>query len=157
MDETRGVTAHAGRRRGEPTVPHAVARVEEIPVGGRKIVSIGNRSIGVFNVAGRFFALRNTCPHQQAPLCEGRVMGTTLPSRPGEYRLGLEGRILRCPWHAWEFDITTGKSVFNPNKCRVRSYVVTVEGEPPRADSEEHESVETFRTAVEGSWVVVYV
>lgn len=125
---------------------HVVSRVEDIPVGGRKIVTLGNRSIGVFNIAGVFYALRNTCPHQQAPLCEGRVMGTTLPSRPGEYSLGMEGRVLRCPWHAWEFDITTGKSLFAPEACRVKSYEVVVE----------MVAVETYQAEVEGEVVVVY-
>jgi nitrite reductase (NADH) small subunit len=129
------------------TSRHVVARVEEIPVGARKIVQVGNRSIGVFNVGGEFYALKNTCPHQQAPLCEGRVMGTTLPSRPGEYRFGLEGRVLRCPWHAWEFDITTGRSFFAPDACRVKSYQVAVE----------EVTVETYEAKVEGAFVVVYV
>lgn len=132
-------------RRG--TSRHVVARVEEIPVGARRIVQVGNRSIGVFNVGGEFYALKNTCPHQQAPLCEGRVMGTTLPSRPGEYRFGLEGRVLRCPWHAWEFDITTGRSFFAPDACRVKSYQVAVEDV----------TVETYEAKVEGAFVVVYV
>lgn len=132
-------------RRG--TSRHVVARVEEIPVGARRIVQVGNRSIGVFNVGGEFYALKNTCPHQQAPLCEGRVMGTTLPSRPGEYRFGLEGRVLRCPWHAWEFDITTGRSFFAPDACRVKSYQVAVE----------EVTVETYEAKVEGAFVVVYV
>lgn len=129
------------------TSRHVVARVEEIPVGARRIVQVGNRSIGVFNVGGEFYALKNTCPHQQAPLCEGRVMGTTLPSRPGEYRFGLEGRVLRCPWHAWEFDITTGRSFFAPDACRVKSYQVAVE----------EVTVETYEAKVEGAFVVVYV
>lgn len=130
-----------------------VATVEEIPIGARKIVSIGGRSIGVFNVGGHFYALRNLCPHQQAPLCEGRVMGTTLPSRPGEYRLGMEGQVLRCPWHAWEFDLATGRSIFDPQSCRVRGYEVTVTA----GHSDEVLHVETFPTSVEGALVIVHV
>ncbi|HEY2440280.1 MAG TPA: Rieske 2Fe-2S domain-containing protein, partial [Solirubrobacteraceae bacterium] len=48
-----------------------VARADEIAPGERKIVQIGSRSIGVFNVAGEYFALRNRCPHQGGPLCQG--------------------------------------------------------------------------------------
>jgi 3-phenylpropionate/trans-cinnamate dioxygenase ferredoxin subunit len=58
----------------------------------------------------------------------------------------MEGRVLRCPWHAWEFDITTGKSLFAPEACRVKSYEVAVESVV----------VETFRAEVEGEVVVVY-
>ena len=48
---------------------HLVATVEEIPPGTRKLVEIAGRSIGLFNLAGEFFALRNRCPHQAGPLC----------------------------------------------------------------------------------------
>jgi nitrite reductase/ring-hydroxylating ferredoxin subunit len=36
-----------------------------------------------------------------------------------------EGTILRCPWHQWEFDVTTGQNLANPGK-RVRTYEVEV-------------------------------
>ena len=55
---------------------YVVAAVDEIPPGGRKIVDVAGRSIGVFNLGGEYFALRNRCPHQGGPLCEGRVWGT---------------------------------------------------------------------------------
>ena len=47
---------------------HAVARVSELPPGARKIIELEGRSIGVFNIKGAYYALRNTCPHQGAPL-----------------------------------------------------------------------------------------
>jgi 3-phenylpropionate/trans-cinnamate dioxygenase ferredoxin subunit len=105
---------------------HVVARVEEIPPGGRKIVRIAGRGeIGVFNVDGAFYALKNTCAHQGARVCLGKIVGTALPSEVYEYRYGMEGRILRCPWHEWEYDITTGQSVFDPS-VKVLSYPVEV-------------------------------
>lgn len=132
---------------------YAVALVSEIPPGERKIVEVAGRSIGVFNVSGRFYALRNLCPHQQAPLCQGKVMGTTLPSAPGEYVLGRQGEILRCPWHGWEFDLTTGRSIFNPHRCRVKAYPVTLESNP----TDEDPSVESYPVTVEESSVVVHI
>ncbi len=105
---------------------HVVARVEEIPPGGRKIVRVEGREVGIFNLDGQFYALKNACPHQGARVCLGKVMGTALPSDVYEFRYGLEGRILRCPWHEWEYDITTGQSVFDPN-VRVVTYPVEVE------------------------------
>ncbi|MDN5861703.1 MAG: Rieske (2Fe-2S) protein [Pseudonocardia sp.] len=104
--------------------------MSELPPGSRKIVEIDGRSIGVFNVGGRFYALRNTCPHQGAPLCLGTIGGTMADSPPGEYLPTREGEILACPWHGWEFDITTGRSIFNPHRTRVRAYEVTVEEDP---------------------------
>ena len=52
-----------------------VGRADDIPPGSRKIVRIAGRSIGVFNVDGAFYAIRNRCPHQGAPLCEGKLWG----------------------------------------------------------------------------------
>lgn len=143
--------------------PHRVCKVSDLPPGQRTIVDIAGRSIGVFNIEGEYHALRNVCPHQLAPLCKGRISGTTLPGPVGEFNYGHEGRILRCPWHGWEFDITTGRSVFNPHKVRVRSYEVTVEGENGSTHTctmsadDEDPSVETYPVTVESQWVVVHV
>lgn len=134
---------------------YPICRVAELPPGGRKIVDVDNKSIGVFNVKGKFFALRNICPHHFAPLCEGTITGTTLPSKPGEYLYAREGEIIRCPWHGWEFDITTGKSIFNPHKVKVRSYEVSVE--KGCAMQDEDPSVETFEVSVEDDVVMLHL
>ena len=123
-----------------------VGTVDEIPPGQRRIVEVNGISIGVFNIKGSYFALRNVCPHQGAPLCRGSVRGTTLPSAPGEYRWGRDGEIIRCPWHGWEFDVLTGRSLFNPHRCRVKAYEVTVE---PTETPEEDPRVETYAVTVE--------
>lgn len=109
------------------TQRHVVAHVAEIPAGQRKIVTIGGRSIGIFNVNGAFYAVRNSCPHQGGELCLGPTVGLATADRPGEIRYSREGEILRCPWHGWEFDLATGRSVFDPNRTRVKSYPVEVE------------------------------
>lgn len=113
---------------------HRVARVGEILPGGRKIVEVAGRSIGVFNVGGEFFALRNQCPHAGGPLCEGVLSGFVRSSEPGEYEYVRRGEILRCPWHQWEFDVKTGQSWFDPVKTRVRAYEVTVEPDGGASD-----------------------
>jgi len=133
------------------TQKYPVCRAAELPPGGRKIVDIDNKSIGVFNVHGTYYALRNICPHQFAPLCEGTITGTTLPSKPGEYLYAREGEIIRCPWHGWEFDITTGKSIFNPHKVKARSYEVSVE------KLTEDPSIETFAVSVEDEVVILHL
>jgi nitrite reductase/ring-hydroxylating ferredoxin subunit len=127
---------------------YPVAPVEEIPVGGRKIVEVAGRSIGIFNVDGQFFALRNRCPHQGGPLCEGFQFSALSADAPGEYERTRPGQLIRCPWHGWEFDIVTGRSWFDPEGTRVRSYPVDVqEGEELQA--------ETYPVAVEDAYVVV--
>ncbi len=108
---------------GQRTWP--VAKAGEIAPGERKIVEVAGRSIGVFNVKGRIIAVLNVCPHELAPVCLGRVGGTTLQSPPGEFRWGREGEILACPWHGWEFDLLTGKAL--TDQRRLRLYAVSVE------------------------------
>ncbi len=141
---------------------HIVGPVSELPVGARKIIEINGRSIGVFNIHGKYHALRNSCPHQLAPLCRGHITGTTLPSQPGEYKWDRDGEIIRCPWHGWEFDLTTGQSIFNPHKMRVKTYEVTVErgGELIKQTidaDEEDPSVETFPVTIEDELVVLHL
>ncbi len=107
---------------------HIIGTVSEIPPGERKIVDISGRSIGVYNVAGEFFAVRNRCPHQGGPLCEGRTVGFLKCDKPGgPYEYLRKGEMLRCPWHGWEYDIKTGQSWVDPASVRVRSYNVGVE------------------------------
>ena len=126
---------------------YIVGKVSELPSGERKIVEVQGRSIGVFNVHGTYYALRNSCPHQGAPLCLGAITGMTMPGKPGEYVWTREGEILRCPWHGWEFDVTSGRSVCNPHRTRVKTYEVTVE---------EDESVETYPVTLEEGLVVLH-
>src|SRR5512134_2347766 len=97
---------------------YVVALVSEIPVGQRKIVEVAGRLIGVFNLNGEFFALRNRCPHQGGPLCQGRLSGRLLASVPGQYDYSSPGEMLHCPWHGWEFEIKTGQSWFDPAQIR---------------------------------------
>src|SRR6266508_2441693 len=104
---------------------YVVARVDEIPPGGRKIVRLEGREVGVFNLDGEFHALKSACPHQGARVCLGKIVGTALPSDVYEYRYGREGRILRCPWHEWEYDIATGEAVFDPS-VRIKTYPAEV-------------------------------
>jgi NAD(P)H-dependent nitrite reductase small subunit len=72
-----------------------VAHVAEIAEGTAMPVRVGEREVALFHVDGAFYALRNRCPHQGGPLCEGRVEGATVT----------------CPWHAWTFKLTDGKMV----------------------------------------------
>jgi nitrite reductase/ring-hydroxylating ferredoxin subunit len=109
---------------------YVVARVDELPSGGHRIVRAGKLEIGVFNLDGRYYALPNVCAHQFGPLCEGRITGTLKAGEETRWRPAWvqEGEILVCPWHALEFDITTGRSIAYP-KIKLRQFPVRVEGE----------------------------
>ena len=94
-----------------------------------------------------------SAPTRGAPLCRGTITGTARSTQPGEIIWERDGQILRCPWHGWEFDIASGRSVFNPHRLRVRTYDVTVEQTEPE---EEDPSVESFDVTVEDGWVVLH-
>ena len=141
---------------------HIIGTVDEIPPGERKLVTIEGREIGVFNVHGEFYALRNRCPHQGGALCKGRVSGFVTANVPGEYEYTRKGEILRCPWHGWEYDIKTGQSWVDPSSVRVRSYEVEVaqgaeiEGEGDMAGLVKGPYVaETYEVTVEETYLVV--
>lgn len=70
-----------------------VARLADIAPGEAASVIVGDREIGLFNVDGSIYALDNICPHQGAALSEG----------------WMEDGTVTCPWHAWCFDLRTGK------------------------------------------------
>jgi 3-phenylpropionate/trans-cinnamate dioxygenase ferredoxin subunit len=129
---------------------HVVAAVDEIPPGARRCVEAGGKRIVVFNLGGAFFALGNRCPHQGGPLSEGPVMGLVESAGPGEYRYDRAGEIVRCPWHAWEFDIRSGRSRVDPRRTKVRAY-------PAQVESGAALQAETFAVRVEASYVVVEV
>lgn len=119
-------TKLAGRTSRKESGRWSVARVSELTPGSMKLVEVKGLSIGLFNVHGEFVAVLNLCPHELAPVCRGRLGGTTLPSPPGEYRWGREGEIIACPWHGWEFDLLTGKALADA-RARLKRYDVVVE------------------------------
>ncbi|MBI3966159.1 MAG: Rieske (2Fe-2S) protein [Chloroflexi bacterium] len=111
------------------TQPYFVAKVSELGPGMRRVVEAGQRSILVLNVDGAFYAIRNRCPHQGCSLECGTVSGTMLPSDPQQLIYGRHNQILRCPWHGWELDLRTGRSLFDPEGVRVATYPVRIEGD----------------------------
>ncbi|MDQ2805177.1 MAG: Rieske (2Fe-2S) protein [Pseudomonadota bacterium] len=132
---------------------HVVARAADIPPGGRKLVMVGKRRIGVFNLGGTFFALHDRCPHQGGALCEGHLVGMVDATHPGEYRRSREGELLKCPWHGWMFDIRTGQSWCDPGTMFVRRFEVSVE--PGEALARGPYVAETFPVVIEDEYVVV--
>ncbi len=132
---------------------HVVAPVAEIPPGARRKVEAGGKKIAVFNLDGAFFALLDRCPHQGGSLCDGIVTGHVESSGPGDYRYERRGEMVRCPWHAWEFDIRTGKSWFDPRRVKVRSFPAEVASGATLVEGPY--VAETFPVSVEDDYVVV--
>ena len=96
--------------------------------GDAKRLEVEGRGLVVVRRGDLFFALRDICPHQGARLSDGHVAGRVPECSPGdEPTLDREGEILVCPWHGWQFDLCSGRSLVDPEKFRVRSYPVRVE------------------------------
>ena len=89
-----------------------VAKRSEIPQDTGKCVEAGGREIALFCVGGQVSAMNHVCPHQGGPLAEG----------------GLEGKVVTCPWHGWQFDVTTGVCTFN-DSIKQEIFKVKEEGE----------------------------
>lgn len=111
---------------------HPVCPASELAPGQRKLITVGRIEIGVFNVGGEYHAYRNICPHAGAPVCVGKISGTTLPSPVYEYNYGRDNCIIRCPWHGWEFDLKTGEHLVDP-EMRLKKFPVEL---PPGGEAE---------------------
>ncbi|HVG52398.1 MAG TPA: Rieske (2Fe-2S) protein [Xanthobacteraceae bacterium] len=132
---------------------HVVATVGEIAPGANKLVTVKGREIGLFNIKGEYFALANTCPHEGASLCKGKLVGLAESDEPGKYRLTRQGELLKCPWHGWEFDVRTGQSWCDPHNTYVRQYAVSVESGDDLLKGPY--VLETFQVSVEENYVII--
>ncbi len=92
--------------------PTKVAKTSDIPLNCGRVFVAAGKELAVFNLAGVFHALANTCLHRGGPLGEG----------------ALEGSVVTCPWHGWRYDVTTGRVLHQPERG-VACYEVRVEGE----------------------------
>lgn len=88
------------------------AKTAEIPSGTIREFQVDGKAIALANVGGKFYAISNTCLHRGGPLGQGV----------------LDGGVVTCPWHGWQYDVTTGKVAQNP-AVGVDSYPVDVRGE----------------------------
>ncbi len=88
------------------------AKKDEIPAGTIREFQVNGTTLALANVAGKFYAINNTCLHRGGPLGQGE----------------LEGNVVTCPWHGWQYDVISGKVTMNPS-IGVRSYAVEVRGE----------------------------
>lgn len=73
------------------------AALTDVPEGTIRDFSVAGKEIALANVAGRVHAISNTCLHRGGPLGQGMLVNT----------------VVTCPWHAWQFDVTSGKAVQN--------------------------------------------
>lgn len=108
---------------------HSAGAVDDFPAGVPQMRRLGDTSVGIVRLESDFHAFRDECPHQGAPLCAGRFAGTMLPSAPSTLDYGLQGQVIRCPWHGWEFHVPTGDAVFGISRRRLLKYETEVRGD----------------------------
>ncbi len=89
-----------------------VAKKSQISTDTGKYIQVEGREIALFRVGDKIHAIDHVCPHQGGPLAEG----------------GLDGNTVMCPWHGWQFDVTTGECTFNPS-IKQMTYKVREEGD----------------------------
>jgi 3-phenylpropionate/trans-cinnamate dioxygenase ferredoxin subunit len=89
-----------------------VAESGEIAFGKARVVKVGRIDVAVFNVEGKFYAIKDSCPHQGDSLSRGCVDGT----------------ILTCPGHGCKFDLKTGRCVKGDEEISLRTFDTTIEG-----------------------------
>jgi nitrite reductase (NADH) small subunit len=108
-----------------------VVPVDEIPESGGVLVEAAGKEIGIFKLGGRLYAYENRCAHQSGPVCTGEILGRTelVLNERGEVleeRLDESQMRLVCPWHGWEYDITTGEAAHD-RRLRLRRFEVSVD------------------------------
>jgi nitrite reductase/ring-hydroxylating ferredoxin subunit len=90
----------------------AVGPAEDIPEGTGVQVDVDGRAVAVFNVDGTFYAIDGTCLHRGGPVGEGDLEGTTVT----------------CPWHGFQYNVTTGRNIMDPDIGLTRHDVKVEEG-----------------------------
>lgn len=90
-----------------------VADLEELPVGERLFVEIGDLELLVFNLAGEIFAIGDVCSHDGAPLGEGEI----------------DAHEVVCPRHGARFDVRSGQVTALPAVVDIPAYPVRVSGD----------------------------
>lgn len=88
------------------------AKVAEVPSGTIHQFQVEGKAVALANVAGNFYAINDVCVHRGGPLGEGE----------------LEGKVVTCPWHGWQYDVSSGKVIQNPS-MGVSCYPTEVRGD----------------------------
>ncbi len=90
-----------------------VGKISEIPLGKAKSVMLGKVKVAVFNVDGKFYAIKDACPHAEYPLEKGTLCG----------------EVVACSSHNWQFNVRTGACVRGDTDVVIRRFQVEIRGD----------------------------
>ena len=85
-------------------------------------------SAGAKRLDANYKVILNVCPHAAAEVCKGIIRDLIFSNTVGEFLINENNQTLVCPWHRWEFDLNTGKSVVK-SKLKIRIFETFVENE----------------------------
>ena len=93
---------------------YRVGAITDIPERTGILVQAGGLELGIFRVNGRLHAYENRCRHQGGPVCTGEIIGRyeqviLADGTVGGERFADDEVRIACPWHGWEYDLTTGE------------------------------------------------
>jgi len=95
--------------------------IKEIKVNGRRILICCTDE-------NEFKAVSAICPHQQADLIHVKKLeGEVICTAAGDVKVVNCNKILRCPRHAYEWNVEDGNALFETDRLNLQSYDVTVE------------------------------
>ena len=110
-----------------------VASASELADGAMKEVVAGGREILLARVGSEYYATDNRCPHMGGKLSQGR----------------LEGKVVTCPRHGSQFDLSDGRVIRWLNMPSLISAVGRLL-KPPRP-------INTYQVRLEGDAILVEV
>jgi 3-phenylpropionate/trans-cinnamate dioxygenase ferredoxin subunit len=99
-----------------------VCGLSDLPPGERRVIEHDDIEIGVFNCAGRLYAIEDRCSHDDGPLAEGGF--------------DPDACTVECPRHGSRFDLTTGKPMTLPAYIPVDTFAVIVDGDTIKLEVE---------------------
>jgi nitrite reductase/ring-hydroxylating ferredoxin subunit len=114
------------------TADVVVCASADVPEGGRLVVDIDRRTVGIFRVKNKLYAYENTCPHQGGPVCQGTLLPRVVEKLSAEnesqgFDFHRHDLHIVCPWHGFEFNIETGCHPGKPD-ARLSAVPVLEEG-----------------------------
>ncbi len=89
-----------------------IAKTSDLSSGQFKCVDVEGERIALFNVDGKFYAMKDVCTHDSGTLTGGT----------------LTGHAIQCPRHGAQFDVRTGAVVRMPAYVGVETYPIEMKG-----------------------------